>query len=41
MNLIIHACDFRVLHAGYKTALESIAHAAGRAVEIEESSVDI
>ena len=41
MNLIIHACDFRVLHAGYKTALETISRAAGRAIDIEESSVDI
>ena len=41
LNVVIHACDFRVLHAGYKDALETIARAAGHAIDIEESKVDI
>ncbi len=41
INLVIHACDFRVLHAGYKAAIETIAASAGKALEIEDSKVDI
>ena len=41
LNLVIHAADFRVLHEGYKHAIASIAAAAGNALKIEDSTVDI
>jgi 2-keto-3-deoxy-L-rhamnonate aldolase RhmA len=41
LNLVIHAADFRVLHEGYKQAIETIAAAAGNDLKIEESTVDI
>lgn len=41
LKVVIHACDFRVLHAGYKDALETIARAAGQSIDIEDSSVEI
>jgi 4-hydroxy-2-oxoheptanedioate aldolase len=41
LTVVIHACDFRVLHAGYKDAIETIASAAGKSLFVEESSVDI
>lgn len=37
LNLIIHAMDFRVLHAGYKDAIETISAAAGNKIEVAET----
>ncbi len=41
LNLVIHACDFRVLHEGYKKAIEDIAASAGHTLSIGDSNVDI
>lgn len=41
ISLVIHAADFRVLHEGYKSAIETIARAAGNALSVEDSNVDI
>jgi len=41
IDLVIHACDFRVLHAAYKSNIETIVRATGKSIEIDESTVDI
>lgn len=41
IDLVIHACDFRVLHAAYKSDLETILRATGKTIEIDESTIDI
>ncbi len=41
LNVVIHACDFRVLHEAYRVAIEKISAAAGKSITIEDSKVDI
>jgi 4-hydroxy-2-oxoheptanedioate aldolase len=41
INVVIHACDFRVLHAAYKDAIETIVRATGQSIDIADSRVDI
>lgn len=41
LNLVIYAADFRVLHEGYRSALETIANAARKTLTVAESNVDI
>lgn len=45
LNLVIHACDFRVLHEAYRSAIEEISAAAGKSITTvdttKDSNVDI